>query len=77
MKRRCAFLDNLPAFNYNAGAGEILVDETSGKEVKTDTHQLGSTLMQIMLEEVGNFCDPALKRNWGDKPYQQVGLLVE
>ena len=77
MKRRCAFLDDLPAFNYNTGAGEILFDETAGKKVKTDTRQLGSTLMQTMLEEVGNFCDPDIKRNWGDKPHQQVGLLVK
>ena len=71
MKRRCDFLENNPAFNYNTGAGEILIDE-HGKKVKTDTRQLGSTIMRTMLEEVSDFCDPDRKKNWSSKSHQQV-----
>ena len=67
MKRRCGFLDNLPAFNYNSGAGEYI---SAGK--RTDTRQLGSTLMRTMISEVGDFCDPTIKENWSFKPHQQV-----
>lgn len=69
MKRRCAFLDNLAAFNYNYGVGEYI--EVGGQK-KTDTRQLGSTLMQTMIREVTDFCDPAIKANWSLKPHQQV-----
>ena len=71
MKRRCAFLDNLPAFNYNAGYGEYFTDET-GKKKASDTRELGSTLMSTMLREVSDFCDPAIKDNWSLKAHQQV-----
>ena len=71
MKRRCDFLEDNPAFNYNTGAGELLTDEL-GKKYKTDTRQLGSTIMQTMIEEVSNFCDPDIKKNWSSKPHQQV-----
>ena len=82
MNRRCGFLDTLPAFNFNTGAGEYLIDE-EGKRVRTDTKQLGSTLMTTMLREVEDFCDPAIKDNWSLKPHQQVkpgaeeGVTVE
>ena len=71
MNRRCGFLDNLPAFNYNTGVGEYITDE-QGNRVCTDTKQLGSTLMTTMLREVEDFCDPAIKENWSLKPHQQV-----
>ena len=71
MNRRCRFLDNLPAFNYNTGVGEYITDEQR-KRVRTDTKQLGSTLMKTMLREVEDFCDPAIKENWSLKPHQQV-----
>ena len=65
MKRHCAFLDDLLAFNLNTGAGEILFGETSGKKVYNDNCPLGSTLMQTMFEEVGSFCDlDTLKTNF-------------
>ena len=70
MKRRYAFLDDLLALNYNTGAGEILFGETSGKKVKTDTRQLGSTLLQTMLEEVGRFSDlDTVKINFPELDY--------
>ena len=70
--RRCAFLDNLYAFNHNIGAGEIIMDNSSQQGTKTDTHNLGSTLMQTMIEEANNFCDPNMRKNWAGKSYQQV-----
>lgn len=75
MKRRCEFLDNLPAFNYNTGVGEIM-ESDDGEKIRTDTRHLGSTLMKTMLSEVTNFCDSEIKKNWTDKPHQQVRLQV-
>ena len=75
MERRCKFLDTLPAFNFNTGAGEYLLDERN-KRVRTNTRQLGSTLMKTMLKEVHDFCDPAIKENWALKPHQQVTALA-
>ena len=72
MERRCKFLDNLPAFNYNTGAGEYMKDKQSETKIVTNTKQLGSTLMRTMLDEVSDFCDPAIKDNWSKKPHQQV-----
>ena len=73
MKRRCDFLDRLPAFNYNMGGGEYISPET--KEY-TDTTKLGSTLMEAMLSEVSDFCDPSIKKKWAIKAHQQAGLTV-
>ena len=73
MNRRCVFLDNLPAFNYNTGGGEYFKDQEGKRErLPTDTKQLGSTLMETMLREVEDFYDPAIKNNWSLKPHQQV-----
>ena len=71
MKRRCQFLDRLPAFNYNTGSGEYSRDE-QGERIVTNTEQLGSTLMNAMLKEVSDFCGPDIKKNWSEKPHQQV-----
>lgn len=71
MRRRCAFLDTLPAFNYNSGLGEYIQNE-QGRKFTTDTKRLGSTLMGTMLKEVSDFCDPAIKENWSLKAHQQV-----
>ena len=73
MKRRCSFLDNLPAFNFNTGVGKVIVGE-DGKRIRTDTRHLGSTLMSTMLKEVGNLCDPAIKKNWTETSHQQVSV---
>ncbi len=75
MKRRCDFLDQLPAFNYNAGSGEYQVNEF-GVRMATNTQQLGSTLMHTMLNEVSDFCDPSIKENWSLKAHQQVCACV-
>ena len=66
MKQRCDFLDNLPFFNYNQGEGH------EGPGQRTNTKRLGSTLMQTMLDEVNDFCDPNSKENWKEKTHQQV-----
>lgn len=75
MKRRCEFLDNLPAFNYNTGGGEYIEDEF-GNRVLTSTQRLGSTLLRTMLKEVSDFCDPQIKDNWSLKPHQQVHKIA-
>ena len=71
MKRRCAFLDNCPAFNYNPGSSEYTTN-AKGERKKNDTTQLGSTLMHTMLKEVSDFCDPFIKEDWALKPHHQV-----
>ena len=71
MKRRCAFLDKCPAFNYNTGHGEYYED-ASGKKKVSDTRRLGSTLMSTMVQEVADFCDPKIKGNWSLKHHHQV-----
>ena len=71
MKRRCAFLDNCPGFNYNSGSSDYVTND-QGKREKNDTTQLGSTLMDTMLKEVGDFCDPFIRENWAMKPHHQV-----
>ena len=74
MKRRCAFLDHCPAFNYNTGYGEYFDDPATGKKTASDTRELGSTLMSTMLQEVIDFCNPEIKENWGLKVHQQVSF---
>lgn len=76
MKRRCEFLDNCPAFNYNVGASEYIEGE-DGISEKNDTRQLGSTLMDTMLREVGDFCDPIIREDWALKPHQQVCRFID
>ena len=71
MKRRCTFLDNCPAFNYNNGASEFITEE-GGQRRKNDTTHLGSTLMDTMFKEVSDFCDPIIRENWSLKPHHQL-----
>ena len=70
MERRCRFLDNMPAFNYNTGVGEYIANGH-----RSDTKQLGSTLMETMLREVADFCDPEIKKSWTPKGHQQVSYV--
>lgn len=69
MKRRCSFLNKMPGFIYNIGQGEAHKGETN---MRTDTRQLGSTLMGTMLREVKEFCSLHIKRDWTQKAHQQV-----
>ena len=63
MWRRCLFLDNLPAYNYNVGVGEFTATGT------TNTENLGSSLMGAMLREAAEFCQLGTK---DDSDYHQV-----
>ena len=51
--------------------GVVLKNE-KGITRYTDTSKLGSTIMETMLSEVSDFCDPSIKENWLLKPHQQV-----
>lgn len=64
MKRRCWFLDNFPAYNYNTGAGVM-----EGTGVVTNTKHLGSMLMEAMISEAEQFCHPSI---WESGDYCQV-----
>ena len=70
MKRRCKFLDELPWFNFNTGAAGFR--KVNGKQQRTDTTKLGSTLMSSMLKEVKRLCNPNLKEDWTKDPHEQV-----
>ena len=65
MRRRCWFLDNLPAYNYNTGVG---IKMESGEI--TDTTHLGSILFGAMLREAEQFCQPCFNEDNSD--YHQV-----
>ena len=67
MKRRCQFLDNFPAYNYNQGIGP-----KGG-----NTKKLGSTLLNAMLKEVIQFCDPSTKEDWSLQAHQQVMIGIK
>ena len=71
MMRRCHFLDNLPAYNYNTGGTEMITT-AKGKKLPNNTRQLGSTLMKSFLKEVAEFCDPDGQTDWSKKPHEQV-----
>lgn len=80
MSRRCAFLDTLPTFNYNSGRGEPIHDKddkSNSEDVQeyTDTTELGSTLLCTMLNEVSDFCNPSVQRDWSSRAYQQVRVI--
>ena len=47
-----------------------------GEFMPTNTRELGSSLMEIMLKEVSDFCDPSIKENWSLNPHQQVRKRV-
>ena len=72
MKRRCAFLDICPAFVMNSGASEY----NAVSKTYNDTKELGSTLMETMLKEVSDFCDPIIREDWSLKPHHQVSAQV-
>ena len=76
MKRRCDFLDCLPAFNYNLGTGEYIQRKSGRKPKLTDTSHLGSTLLSTMISEVCDLCDPNIRENWTHKAHQQVIIVV-
>lgn len=50
------------AFQFDA-AGTVRISRPTFEEV-VDTSQLGSTIMETMLKEVSNYCNPKRRRNW-------------
>ena len=68
MKRRCWFLDNLPAYNFNTGSSAGV-----GRGEVTDTRHLGSTLMATMIREAEQFCHPCIEEG---KDYHQVAKFI-
>ena len=60
-----------PDFNYNSGSTQYIQTERDERK-KNNTTQLGSTLMETMLKEVSDFCDPIIQENWSLKPHHQV-----
>ena len=68
MNRRCQFLDDLPQYNYNEGI-QVAGSHTG---LETNTKKLGSTLMNAMLKEVYQFCNPKAQVNWSGQAHQQV-----
>ena len=62
MSRRCKFLEQLPAFNFNQGIG------VGGKNIK----KLGSILLTAMIKEAKQYCDRGSLSDWSDLNHQQV-----
>jgi len=46
-----------------------------GKNYFSNTSKLGETLMEIMKEEVSEFCKIDVKQNWAFQAHQQVWFL--
>ncbi len=72
MKRRCKFLDELPAYNYNVGRGDIMNKLPLLGNTHYNVAHLGSILIRAMLREVEDFCDPLVAKKWTGTEYQQV-----
>lgn len=69
MERRCKFLDNLPAYNYNQSKGEKISGFFKLRQA-TDTRRLGSTLLKSMIAEARQLCSSDVKK-YG-RSHQQV-----
>ena len=41
----------------------------------TNTERLGEVLMEIMLQEVSDFCKIDIQQNWSTHAHQQVNML--
>ena len=71
MKRRCYFLDNLPAYKYNTGERKK-IPSIEAKKMANNTYQLGFTLMSGFLKEVEHFFNPDLQAGWSRNLHLQV-----
>ena len=56
-------------------AGKVDILRDKHKEI-TDTSQLGSTIMETMLKEVSEFCNPVKRNNWSNSTRQQVHIYT-
>ena len=72
MERRCIFLENCPHLCYNEGHKKAIKDN-EGKVIRViNTTKMRSTLFDIMLEEVKNFCKQSM--SWSADLHRQVCL---
>ena len=54
-------------------AGKVSISRGRDKPTEVvDTSRLGSTIMETMLKEVSDFCNPVKRNNWSDSTRQQV-----
>ena len=71
MHRRCQILESLPAFNFNTGNSFTM--EVEGEKKRVSLKNLGSTLMELMLNEVNStFCCLISSREWSSLEHHQL-----
>ena len=71
MHRRCQILESLPAFNFNTGSSFTM--EVEGEKKRICLKNLGSTLMELMLNEVNStFCCLIASREWSSLEHHQL-----
>ena len=71
MYRRCQILETMPSFNFNTGSTVHM--EVDGKLRKVCLKTLGSTLMELMLNEVNTtFCSLISSREWSSLDHHQL-----
>ena len=71
MYRRCQILETMPQFNFNTGSTVTM--EIDGKMKKIYLKMLGSTLMDLMLNEVNTtFCSLISSREWSSLDHHQL-----
>ena len=58
-------------------AGKVAISRGKHRAAKiVDTSQLGSTIMETMLKEVSEFCNPVKRNNWSNSTRQQVHVYA-
>ena len=71
MYRRCQILETMPPFNFNTGSTVDI--EVEGKKKRVCLKTLGSTLMDLMLNEVNTtFCSLISSREWSSLDHHQL-----
>ncbi|KAI6653727.1 hypothetical protein LOD99_3231 [Oopsacas minuta] len=71
MYRRCLILETMPPFNFNTGSTVLM--EVDGKTKQVCLKNLGSTLMELMLNEVNvTFCSLISSREWSSLDHHQL-----
>ena len=70
MERRCKFMEESPFFRFNAGTSHPIVDKTGKKIGEWTTKKMRSTVFEIMIEEVTNFCRSSV--SWSSETHKQV-----
>ena len=58
-------------------AGKVAISRGKHRAAEiVDTSQLGSTIMETMLKEVSEFCNPVKRNNWSNSTRQQVHIYA-